>query len=73
MERQGEPHVVDNPAADRFEVVLDDQVAGVAAYRRRGRTVALTHTVVEPRLEGQGVGSILARGALDAVRAEGTR
>ena len=32
-----------------------------------------THTEVDDRFEGQGVGSALARFALDDVRAEGTR
>ena len=32
-----------------------------------------THTEVEDRFEGQGVGSALARFALDDVRAAGTR
>ncbi|MCF6506463.1 N-acetyltransferase [Blastococcus sp. MG754426] len=65
------PVVVDDRAAGRFEVLVDGQVAGYAEYRRRGPSVAFTHTVVEPEFEGRGVGSALARGALDAVRAEG--
>ena len=32
-----------------------------------------THTEVFDAFEGKGVGSALARGALDAVRADGTR
>lgn len=67
----GAPVVVDDREAGRFEVLVDGQVAGYAEYRRRGPSVAFTHTVVEPGFEGRGVGSTLARGALDAVRAEG--
>lgn len=67
----GAPVVVDDREAGRFEVLVDGQVAGYAEYRRRGPSVAFTHTVVEPGFEGRGVGSALARGALDAVRAEG--
>ena len=63
--------VVDRPEAGRFEALVDGKVAGFAEYRRRGPSVAFTHTVVEPEFEGRGVGSALARGALDAVRAEG--
>jgi predicted GNAT family acetyltransferase len=63
--------VKDNPAAHRFEIRVGDAVAGFAGYRRDGSTVTITHTEVDPAYEGQGVGSALARGALDALRAEG--
>ncbi|MCW2614018.1 MAG: N-acetyltransferase [Frankiales bacterium] len=63
--------VVDDPAAGRFEVLVDDEVAGCAEYRLEGEALAFTHTVVEPRFEGQGIGSALARGALDAARERG--
>ena len=67
-----EPTVVDDVAAHRFEVRVDGAVAGFAEYRRRGGAVAFTHTVVDEAFEGRGLGSVLARGALDAVRAEGS-
>ena len=63
--------VVDNPGADRFEITVDGELAGFAAYERDGSTVSFTHTEIEPRFEGKGLGSTLARGALDATRAEG--
>lgn len=63
--------IVDDAAAHRFEVRVDGAVAGFAEYRRRGGAVAFTHTVVDPAFEGRGLGSTLARGALDAVRVEG--
>ena len=63
--------VTDNPAASRFEITVDGDVAGYAEYRQEGAALAFTHTVVEKAYEGQGVGSALARGALDAVRARG--
>ena len=66
-----EPRVVDDAGAHRFEVRVDGAVAGYAEYRRRGGAVAFTHTVVDEAFEGRGLGSVLARGALDAVRAEG--
>jgi predicted GNAT family acetyltransferase len=67
-----EPKVVDNPAASRFEVLVDGEVAGFAEYRRTTSAVAFTHTVIDPAFEGRGLGSVLARGALDATRAAGT-
>jgi uncharacterized protein len=63
--------VVDDPEAGRFELRLDGVLAGVANYTRRDRRVVITHTEVEDAFEGRGVGSALARGALDAIRAQG--
>jgi uncharacterized protein len=67
-----EPSVVDNPESSRFEILVDGEVAGVAEYHRSGSTVAFTHTAIEPRFEGRGLGSVLARGALDATRTAGS-
>ena len=63
--------VVDNPDAGRFEVVVADRVAGFARYRRADGAVAFTHTEVDPDAGGRGLGSLLARAALDATRAAG--
>ena len=63
--------VVDDPGAGRFEIRVGDDVAGYAEYREEGAALAFTHTVVEPAYEGQGIGSALARGALEAVRERG--
>jgi predicted GNAT family acetyltransferase len=62
------PKVVDNPDAGRFEVLVDGEVAGFAEYRRTASSVAFTHTVIDPAFEGRGLGSMLARGALDVTR-----
>ena len=66
-----EPKVVDKPEASRFEVLVDGEVAGFAEYRRTKSSVAFTHTVIDPAFEGRGLGSVLARGALDATREAG--
>jgi hypothetical protein len=65
-----EPSVVDNRESGRFEILVDGELAGVAEYRRSGSSVMFSHTEIEPRFEGHGLGSILARAALDATRAE---
>ena len=66
--------VTDNPARGRFEAMVDGAVAGFAAYRQNDdTTIELHHTEVDDGHEGQGVGSRLARGALDAVRASGRK
>lgn len=62
--------VVDNPAARRIELTVDGYTAFVA-YRLVGRSIVFTHTEVPAQLQGRGVGSILARGALDLARARG--
>lgn len=63
--------VVEDRPASRFEVLVDGQAAGFAAYRRNGSSISFTHTEIDERFEGRGLGSVLVRGALDAVRAEG--
>lgn len=65
--------VRNNPDEHGYEAWLDGELAGFAAYRLRERSVVFTHTEVDDRFEGQGVGSQLARGALDGVRADGER
>ncbi len=69
--------VRDNPEQRRWEARLgedpDAPVAGFAAYVREGDRIRITHTVVEPEHEGAGVGSALARAALDGARSAGLR
>ena len=65
--------VTDNPAESRFEARVDGELAGFAAYQLADDLIMFTHTEVDDAFEGQGVGGALARGALDAVRADGTR
>jgi predicted GNAT family acetyltransferase len=75
--RDGRPiEVIDNTRQGRFEVVLDGAVVGKAVYRVRdgqSGTVVFTHTEVDPGLQGQGLAQVLARRALDQVRASGRR
>ncbi|GAA3951643.1 GNAT family N-acetyltransferase [Actinomadura viridis] len=63
--------ISDNPGASRYEVRVDGSLAGFAEYRTRPGKIVFTHTEVDGAYEGQGVGSALARGALDDVRAKG--
>lgn len=65
--------VEDNPAEHRYEARLGDRIVGISVYRViRGRVVFL-HTEVDEAMEGRGIGSRLASGALDDVRARGLR
>ena len=65
--------VTDNRSLHRYEATVDGAVAGFAAYRLGSDTIVFTHTEVTPAFEDQGIGSALARGALDDVRRRGDR
>ena len=62
----------DNEAEHRYEARVGGEVGGVAVYERRAGVIDFQHTEVDDSLEGQGVGSALARAALDDVRRDGT-
>src|ERR1700742_4235064 len=65
--------VIDVPERSRFEVHVDEETAGFAEYRRRPGLIAFIHTLIDPRFEGQGLGSRLVGTALSTVRAEGLK
>lgn len=56
--------VRDNPGENRFESSIEGRVAFVQ-YERRDGKIWYTHTEVPPELEGRGIGSALAKFALD--------
>jgi predicted GNAT family acetyltransferase len=67
--------VHDDDAQQRYVVTVDGVHAGLAHYRlvdvdgTTGRV--FDHTEIDPAFEGKGIGSVLARGALDDVIARG--
>ena len=63
--------IIDNPDQHRYEIRVSDDLAGFVQYRRRPGLIAFIHTEIDQRFEGQGLGSELIRGALDAARSEG--
>lgn len=65
--------VQDVPDEKRYEARVDGKPAGIATYIRTPELVAFLHTEVEPEYEGKGVGSAIARAALDEARARGQR
>ncbi|GIF74383.1 GNAT family N-acetyltransferase [Asanoa siamensis] len=65
--------VNDNPGRNRFEISADGEVAGFAAYRLREGAITFTHTEIDPRFEGKGLGSKLARAVLDEARSRQLR
>src|SRR5918995_645348 len=62
-----------NEDEQRYEAYIDGELVGFAAYQLTPQLVVFTHTEVEDKCEGLGVGSALARDALDDVRAQGDR
>ena len=66
-----EVQVDNNSDAGKYEVTLDGKPAGFAAYRLQDQQVIFTHTEVDSAFEGHGLGSALARFALDDVRERG--
>ncbi len=64
--------VIDDSARSRFELVIDGHIA-LAAYRLAPGVITFTHTEVPEALGGRGIGSLLAKGALDQVRARGLK
>jgi uncharacterized protein len=61
--------VSDNPQDARFEVRVDGELAGFAQYRLHAGRMTLFHTEVDSAHEGHGVGTELARHALEAAKA----
>ena len=61
-----------NSDEHRYEARVDGELAGFVEYRQSVGLVNLVHTEVDDRFEGQGIGSALARFALDDLRAEGS-
>ena len=65
--------VVHNPAESRYEIHVAGAVAGFTQYRDEGDVRDFVHTEIDDAYEGHGLGGQLARGALDAVRADGRK
>lgn len=64
--------VTDNTEESRYEAADESGVvSGFVAYEKREGLLIFTHAEVDEAVEGQGVGSALARGALDQARTTG--
>jgi uncharacterized protein len=61
-----------HPAASRYELYVDDDLAGIADYRETSDgSLLFPHTEIDPARRGQGLGAVLVEGALDDVRRTG--
>lgn len=65
--------VRDNTEERRFEAYVEGSLAGFSTYELNDKGISIMHTEVDDAFEGRGVGSVLVRAALDAVREEGLR
>jgi predicted GNAT family acetyltransferase len=70
---QADITVHDDRAHSRYEVLVGGESGGGAYYQIKGDRVVFTHTEVDSKWAGKGVGSALAKAALDDVRATGRR
>lgn len=59
------------PTSGRYVISVDGVDAGFSMYGLRDGIVTFRHTEVDPSFEGQGLGSALAKGALDDARERG--
>lgn len=64
--------VRDNKERSRFELVVDG-ITAFLNYRRKDGIVTFIHEEVPKSAEGHGIGSQLAKGALDLVRGNGEK
>lgn len=65
-----QPTLANNADRHRYEAHLDGELAGFVEYNLIDGGILFTHTEVLPAFEGKGVGSALARHALDDARAQ---
>jgi predicted GNAT family acetyltransferase len=63
-----EAAVVDVPEQNRYELRRDGRLIGLAAYRRRDGRIVFTHTEVDEKCSGRGLGTQLVLAALDDAR-----
>lgn len=60
--------VRNNTEKSRYEIVVDEETVGFAAYEDTGTMLVFTHTEIEPGNEGKGYAGTLIQAALDDVR-----
>jgi predicted GNAT family acetyltransferase len=64
--------LVQNEAGRQFEMHIGEKMARIE-YILTGQKIFLTHTEVDPALEGKGLGSTIIRRTLDWVRSQDLR
>ncbi len=57
--------VVKDNELNRFEIYFDRELAGFAEFKIENQIIFYTHTEIDPKFGGQGLGSQLIKEALD--------
>ncbi len=57
--------IVKKEELNRFEIYSDGELAGFAEFKVANQKISYTHTEIDPRFGGQGLGSQLIKEALD--------
>ncbi|MGW4094371.1 GNAT family N-acetyltransferase [Nocardia sp. NPDC004750] len=66
-ESASESKVVRNDERHRYEVFYGGELAGFADYEERDDETVFTHTEVDGAFSGKGLGSVLAKSAIEDV------
>ncbi|HLI58229.1 MAG TPA: GNAT family N-acetyltransferase [Solirubrobacteraceae bacterium] len=65
------PAISNNPERQRYEIRLGDERVGLLTYRVSDGVMTMLHAEIDPAHGGQGLGTALARGALEDARSRG--
>ena len=57
--------ILKNNELNRFEIYSDGELAGFVEYKVSNQMISYTHTEIDPKFGGQGLGSQLIKEALD--------
>ncbi len=63
--------VRDHPEHSRYEITLADERVGLLTYQISDNVMSMLHAEIDPAHGGQGLGTVLAREALEDARARG--
>lgn len=65
--------IIDNAEDHRFELPIDAELSALTWYRIEDNRYILVHTEVPAEYSGQGLGSRLAHGIFERIKAKGMR
>jgi len=57
--------ILKNDGLNRFEIYSDGELAGFAEFKIENQMISYTHTEIDPKFGGQGLGSQLIKEVLD--------
>ena len=71
MSSRPAPFIRDNRARGRYELRIDGEPTGWLEYRHSRTSMIITRTEIAPDHQGQGLGPLLVKRALEDARAAG--